>query len=215
MKHKFGLVIFDMDGTLLNGRTIIKVAEKKGFKNKLLKIMKKDEIEYKKSVEIAKLLKCLTEKEFLEIFREIPVQKHAKYVVNKLKNKGIKTAIVTDSYDIAAYDLGERLGIDYVFSNKLIKHNGHLTGEIMLANNNLTPRFEGCKIHSICKKDVLGYLCRKCGMKPSEVIAVGDGDVDICMLKEAGMGIAFNASEKVRKNADISITNLKDILNYI
>ncbi|OYT62120.1 hypothetical protein B6U81_01505 [Thermoplasmatales archaeon ex4484_30] len=204
-----------MDGTLLNGRTIIRIAEKKGFNNKLLKIMRKDEIAYKKSVEIAKLLKCITEKEFLEIFREISIQKHAEYVVRKLKNKGIKTAIVTDSYDIAAYDLGKRLGIDYVFSNKLIKHNGHLTGEIMLANNNLTPRFEGCKIHSICKKDVLNYLCRKCNMRPNEVMAVGDGDIDICMLREAGMGIAFNAPEEVIKNADISITNLKDILNYI
>ena len=204
-----------MDGTLLNGRTIIRIAEKKGFNNKLLKIMRKDEIAYKKSVEIAKLLKCITEKEFLEIFREISIQKHAEYVVRKLKNKGIKTAIVTDSYDIAAYDLGKRLGIDYVFSNKLIKHNGHLTGEIMLANNNLTPRFEGCKIHSICKKDVLNYLCRKCSMRPNEVMAVGDGDIDICMLREAGMGIAFNAPEEVIKNADIRITNLKDILNYI
>jgi len=204
-----------MDGTLLNGRTIIRIAEKKGFNNKLLKIMRKDEIAYKKSVEIAKLLKCITEKEFLEIFREISIQKHAEYVVRKLKNKGIKTAIVTDSYDIAAYDLGKRLGIDYVFSNKLIKHNGHLTGEIMLANNNLTPRFEGCKIHSICKKDVLNYLCRKCNMRPNEVMAVGDGDIDICMLREAGMGIAFNAPEEVIKNADIRITNLKDILNYI
>ncbi len=204
-----------MDGTLLNGRTIIRIAEKKGFNNKLLKIMRKDEIACKKSVETAKLLKCITEKEFLEIFREISIQKHAEYVVRKLKNKGIKTAIVTDSYDIAAYDLGKRLGIDYVFSNKLIKHNGHLTGEIMLANNNLTPRFEGCKIHSICKKDVLNYLCRKCNMRPNEVMAVGDGDIDICMLREAGMGIAFNAPEEVIKNADISITNLKDILNYI
>jgi len=203
-----------MDGTLLNGRTIIKIAEKRGFKNKLLEIMKKNEIAYKKSVEIAKLLKCLTREEFLKIFKEIPLQKHAKYVVKELKNKGIKTAIVTDSYNIAAQDLKERLDIDYIFSNKLIKHKGHLTGEIMLANNNLNPRFEGCKIHSICKKDILNHLCRELSMKPTEVIAVGDSDVDICMLKKAGMGIAFNASEKVRKNADISITNLKDILNY-
>ncbi len=203
-----------MDGTLLNGRTIINISERKGFKNKLLKILKNDETAYKKSIEIAKLLKCLTLQEFLKIFREIPLQKHAEYVIKELKNKGLKTALVTDSYNIAAKDLGQRLGIDYIFSNKLITEKDHLTGEIMLHNRSLIPRFGDCKIHSICKGDVLSELCKKLGIAHSEVIAIGDSNVDICMLKKAGLGIAFNAPKEVRKNADVSTSDLREILNY-
>ena len=48
-----------------------------------------------------------------------------------------------------------------------------------------------------------------------EVIAVGDGEIDNCMLKRAGLGVAFNASEKVQQHADISTSDMSSILNYI
>jgi len=35
--QKYKLVMFDMDGTLIDGRSIFIFAEKKGFKDKLLK----------------------------------------------------------------------------------------------------------------------------------------------------------------------------------
>ena len=50
---------------------------------------------------------------------------------------------------------------------------------------------------------------------PAEVIAVGDGVVDIGMIKKAGLGIAYNASEQVQKNADIITNDLAVVLDYI
>ena len=204
-----------MDGTLLNGRTIFKIAEDKGFEKKLDEIMRSKMMAYKKTIEIAKLLECIKKDEFLEIFRKIPLNKNAKYVVNELKKIGMKIAIATDSYQIAAVDLKNRLGIDYVFSNEIVIKNNHLTGDITLNNKNLTKKFEGCKIYSICKRDVLFQLCKDLKISTDEAIAVGDGKVDICMIKEAGLGIAFNAEEEVRKNADIAINNLIEILKYV
>jgi len=214
-KPKYRLIIFDMDGTLLNGRTIFKIAEEKGFENKLNEIMKGKMVAYKKTIEIAKLLRCIEKDEFLEIFRKIPLNENAKYVVNELKKIGMKIAIATDSYQIAAMDLKNRLGIDYVFSNEIVIKGNHLTGEIILNNKNPTKKFEGCKIHSICKRDILFQLCKDLKIGIEETIAVGDGKVDICMIKEAGLGIAFNAEEDVRKNADVSINNLTEILKYV
>ncbi len=204
-----------MDGTLLNGRTIFKIAEEKGFEKKLAEIIKSKMMAYKKTIEIAKLLKCIKKDEFLEIFRKIPLNKNAKYVVDELKKIGMKIAIATDSYQIAAMDLKSRLGIDYVFSNEIVIKNNHLTGDIILNNKNLTKKFEGCKIHSICKRDVLFQLCKDLKISTDEAIAVGDGKVDICMIKEAGLGIAFNAEEEVRKNADVIVNNLIEILKYV
>ncbi|RLF45521.1 MAG: hypothetical protein DRN29_06565 [Thermoplasmata archaeon] len=210
----YKLVVFDMDGTLLNGRTVFRIAEERKFRDKLAKIMDSKKEPYRKTIEIAKLLRCMTEKEFLEIFRKIPLNKNAEYVVKKLKEMEIKTAIVTDSYQIAALDLKERLGIDYAFSNELVVKDGHITGEITLNNNMLTKKFEGCKIHSICKKEVLQKLCEQLGIETKEAMAVGDGSIDICMLKEAGLGIAFNADYGVRKAADVNISDLSEILKY-
>lgn len=213
--NRYKLIIFDMDGTLINGRTIFKIAEEKDFKEKLMEILNSEKRAYEKTIEIAKLLHCITKEEFLKIFREIPLNDNAKYVIEELKKLGIKVAIVTDSYHIVALDLKNRLNVDYVFSNEIIIKNNHLTGEVILNNKEISKRFEGCKIHSICKRDILLQLCKLLEISAEEVIAVGDSSVDICMLKEAGLGIAFNAEEEVRKNADVSISNLIEILKYV
>ena len=48
-----------------------------------------------------------------------------------------------------------------------------------------------------------------------EILAIGDGVVDIGMIKKAGLGIAYKASEDVQKNADIITNDLAVILDYI
>ena len=132
---KFKLVLFDMDGTLLKKRTIFVFAEKKGFMDDLRRLIYNNDIEfYEKSIEIAKWLKGIECKELLEIFRNMPLQEHVENVVKELKKRGIKTAIVTDSYQFVADDLKDRLGINYAFANSLIIENGIITGDIILHN---------------------------------------------------------------------------------
>ncbi|MCP8312767.1 MAG: HAD hydrolase family protein, partial [archaeon] len=57
-------------------------------------------------------------------------------------------------------------------------------------------------------------LIKKEGIKREEVIAVGDGANDRFMLREAGLGIAFDAQEILRKVADGVITkdNLRGLI---
>jgi phosphoserine phosphatase len=211
---KYKLVIFDMDGTLLHGRTIFALADAQGFTDQLLKVIKSDWEPYKKTLEIAKMLKCTTIEKFFKTFRKIPLHENAKEVVHALKSAGCKIAIATDSYHIAALDVKKRLVIDYAFANEIVIKNNHLTGNVELHNTDLFKRHGHCRVHSICKRDILIHLCEELGITKEEVIAVGDGTVDICMLREAGLGIAFNAPVKVRQSADVSINNLNEILKY-
>ncbi|KYK27440.1 hypothetical protein AYK20_08105 [Thermoplasmatales archaeon SG8-52-1] len=214
MKH-YKLVIFDMDGTLIQGRGIFVIAEKKSFIDELLRLIKYDGIDfYQKSIEIAKLSKGFNKNEFLKIFRTVPLQDFIEDVIKKLKNRNIITAIATDSYKFLADDLKDRLGIDYVFANNLIINNDIITGELEIHNKELKKDFYNGKIYSICKSDVLDQLCNKIGIHVEESIAVGDGKVDISMLKKAGLGIAFNASEEVQKNANIVTNDMRTILKY-
>ena len=212
----YKIVLFDMDGTLLKGRGIFVIAEKKGFKDELLRLIKDNSKRfYERSIEIAKLSKGLNKDELLEIFRAIPIQEDVETVIKELKKRDIKTAIVTDSYQFLADDLRERLGIDYAFANNLIIEDNIVTGEIIIHNKDLTEEFNGSKIYSICKSCVLDQLCREFDITVGEVIAVGDGKIDIEMIKKAGLGIAFNASEEVQKHADIVTNDMNVILEYI
>lgn len=214
--NNYKLVAFDMDGTLINGRGIFLIAEKKNFINDLLKMIKYDGIDfYEKSIEIAKLSKGFTKNEFLEIFRTVPLHENIKKVIEELKNRNIKTAIVTDSYQFLADDLKDRLGIDYAFANNLIINDDIITGALEIHNTELKKDFYSGKIYSICKSNVLEQLCNKLGILVGESIAVGDGKVDIGMIKTSGLGIAFNATEEVQKNADVVINDMKKVLEYI
>jgi len=214
--NKFKLVLFDMDGTLLKDKGIFVIAEKKGFLDELIKLFKDDSREfYKRSIDIAKLQKGFSKKEYLEIFRTVPFQDHAKEVIDKLKNKKIKTAIVTDSYQFLVNDLKERLGVDYAFGNELVTNGDTITGELIMHNKNLEGEFYTGKIYSICKSRVFDQLCKELHITEKEVIAIGDGRIDIGMIKKAGLGIAINPMEELKKNADIITDDLRAILDYI
>ncbi len=213
---KFKLVMFDMDGTLIQDRGIFVIAEKKGFKEDLIKKIKDYRIEfYKRSIDVAKLSKGLNKREILEIFRSIKLSENVKEVITELKKHNIKTGIATDSYKFLADDLKDRLGIDYTFANNLIINEDIITGELEIHNKDLTQDFFSGKIYSICKSCALEQLCKELGINLEEAIAVGDGKVDIGMIKKAGLGIAYNAPEEVQKNADIVTNDLRIILDYI
>jgi len=211
----FKLALFDMDGTLLRDRTIFILSEKKGFKKELIKVMNSNIESYKKTIKIAEFLKDMESKELLKIFRHIPLNNGVEKVIETLKDRDIITAIATDSYQLFADDLMRRLGIDYVFANKLIINKGIITGEVKIHNNNLCRNSLKNEIYSICKSCVLEKLCKKIEISRDQTIAVGDGIVDISMLKKAGLGIAFNAPEIVQKHANIVTNEMNDIVAYI
>jgi len=210
------LVMFDMDGTLIKGRGIFVIAEKKGFIDELWRYIKDPYLEYyEKSIEIAKLSKGFKKNEYLEIFQKVPLQSNAQEVISELKKRNIKTAIATDSYLMLAEDLKHRLNIDHAFANDLVTNDDVITGELRIHNKDLVEDISGNKIYSICKGCVLEQLCKDMNINLNQTIAIGDGIVDIGMINKAGTGIAFNATDEVKKYADVVSDDLKIILDYI
>jgi phosphoserine phosphatase len=211
----YKLALFDMDDTLLSGRTIYAIADRKGFRKEVDKIINQRIPSYKKTIRIAKLLKGMTLKEFMDIFRSIPLNPSVEETINALREKGLKTAIVTNSYDVAAEDLRKRLKMDYVVGNHLIIDRGIITGEIELHNKNPVDDINDCLSRSVCKRDALYELCNKLGISTREAIAVGDGGVDIPMIEVAGLGVAYRAPPHVNERADVVITDMKELLRYL
>jgi phosphoserine phosphatase len=197
------LVAFDLDGTLINIETLDELAKLVGVEKEIGEITKKamnGEIEFREALtQRVKLLKNLPLTKIEELKKKIPITHGAQDLISELKKAGFITAIITGGFNIFADEIGKKLGVDYVYANKLIIKNGKLTGE-----------FEGEILSPESKLKILRKIASKEGISLEECVAVGDGANDLLIIRNAGLGIGFNPKKIVQKNAK-AIINVKDL----
>lgn len=211
-----GLIVFDMDGTLIAERFIFQLARRFGFEAQLEEIISRRAPEYEKTKSIASLLKGLSAPEIVDTFDQIPLSPGARETVAALKKDGHILAIISDSYTIATERLKARLGFDYTIANKLVLKGGEATGEVEMPSNWPDGK-PVCLKHAICKLNAMLALARETGIPLERTVAVGDNIADICMLEQASLGIAFNPKASVvERSADVTVKgDLGDILAII
>jgi phosphoserine phosphatase len=210
------LIVFDMDGTLLDGRTILYLAKEFGFYNEAIELIESDRPKSEVSQMLAHFLKGIHIHDFMEVIHKIPLMNGALETVKAIKKQGYKTAIITDSYDLVAEYFKEKLGINRAIGIKLIVEGERITGKIEMPLN--CPDEGAWDYPSMCKLEIMKGLGRDFGIPLSKIVAIGDNRVDICMIKEAGVGIAFNPKvEELVESADVVIKekDLRQVQPYI
>lgn len=201
LKQTGKLALLDMDGTLLNGRFVLELAQRTGRMEPLMPLLDNfvvDEID--RSRRIAAIFAGLHQRNFRETAQHMPLMPGAVEMVVGLRKLGYLVGIVTDSYRIAAEITRRRVFADFVIAHVLKFRNERATGKITLAPAMQSPRI--CHRHKLCKLNVLHHLATEAGISSDRVLAVGDSDNDCCLLAAVGMSIAFNPkSVKVRDHA--------------
>ena len=147
-------------------------------------------------MERVRLLAGLPVSVLKEVADGIQLSAGAHELISTLKTMGFKLALISGGFKFFTDHLKDHLGFDYTFANDLEVKDGVLTGQI-----------KGRIIDRETKGAIVRDLAKKEGLSREEVVAVGDGANDEIMLKNAGFGIAFNASELLKKVADGRITH--------
>ncbi len=139
--------------------------------------------------------KPIKKEKLIQILSNIPLVTGASECIENLKKRRIKTAIISAGLDILAEDVGQKLGIDYVYSNGIKSDkNGRLTGKSIL------------QVRLMYKDQTVKRLARKLDISFNNIAAVGNSCFDIPMFEISGLSIAFNPGDDcVRKAADIVI----------
>lgn len=193
------LVVFDMDSTLIDGEIIDELAKAAKVGDKVSEITHRamsGQMDFEAALkERVALLKGLPVAILEDVAADIQLTAGAYELISTLKAMGFKLALISGGFTFFTDRLKQQLGFDYTFANDLEIKDGKLTG-----------RVKGRIIDREAKGKIVQELAQKEGLTREEIVAVGDGANDEIMLKNAGLGIAFNAQDLLKKVADGQLT---------
>ncbi|HOV52481.1 MAG TPA: phosphoserine phosphatase SerB, partial [Methanothrix sp.] len=204
------LIVFDMDMTIVDFEIINKLASFVGVDEQVKAITERamnGEMDFKESLrQRVRLLKGTPVSTLEEIARDLRLTPGSEELIHHLKHQGYKIALISGGFTYFTDVLKDRLGFDYAFANELEIKDGILTGEI-----------KGDIIDADAKGRIIFRLAELENISPDNIVAVGDGANDCLMIKNAGLGVAFNAKEILKKVSDgtLSRENLIGLLNVL
>lgn len=210
--QRYKLVIFDLDGTLTQERSVWEYVHKQlgkwhGFAEKYQNQFLAGQINYQRFCELdAEVWKGMKVEEVLEIVNSVPFHSGVDELIRYLKQKGLKLSMVSSGLSLLSNWVHERYGFDYSVSNDLLHENGVLTGKVKI------------QVYYDKKAEWVEKILKQFGVKPEEAIAIGDSKGDMDMFQMVGFSIAFNSScSDLDQIANIRIQskNLIDIIPRI
>ena len=195
------LICIDMDSTFIQTEVIDELADRAGVGEQVREVTlsaMRGEIDFKESFRRrVALLKGLDVSAKQDIIDHLPITEGADRLFKTLKMCGYKIAILSGGFTFVGKYLQDLFGVDYVYANTLEEKDGKLTG-----------RYVGEVIDSDRKAQLLEQIAEQEGIDLRQTIAVGDGANDLKMLRKAGLGIAFHAKPKVKRESDQSISTV-------
>ena len=198
MKKVTGLLVMDVDGTLIRQEGIDLLAQEAGVGEKVAEITAQamnGELDFAASLEArVALLKGLETSIFPKILEQIEVTPGAESLITELHQRGYKVGLVSGGFHEVIDTIARSLGIDLVRANRLQVSDGHLTGKVL--GEIITPER---------KKESLLTWAKENHVPQSQTIAMGDGANDLPMIETAGVGIAFMAKPIVAERAPYRI----------
>lgn len=195
-----GLLICDMDSTLIGQECIDELADFAGVKDRVSAITEramrgeigfngalKERVGLLEGLDLSVLQTCFDQR--------IHLNPGARTLCQTMKANGAKTVIVSGGFTFFTGKVAQACGFDAHQANTLIEGDNKLTGQVGLPILGREAKLEALKDHSA---QING---------PSNAIAIGDGANDLAMITAAGLGVAYYAKPAVAAAAHCAINH--------
>ena len=203
------LVIFDVEGVLLNAEYLPVLAQVKGpaTEKEIWDITNagiRGEINWEEGLRRrVHALRGITYEEAKRIGESLPLMPGAKELCSALKRAGWKMIAVSGGFTLITERLSQDLGIDRIFSNELVFKDGKLEDVTL----NVTSD----------KAAAVRSTVAEWGIRKEDIVVVVDGANDLKLFALAGFTVGFCPVDVVREKADESIDkrDLSLLLNLL
>lgn len=193
------LAVFDLDGTLKQARDpYVYLHQRLGTWEASQAFFQKGlagELDYDEWLRLdAGLWKGVPRATMERLFRENPYLPGAVETVQALKSTGARVALVSTGLLLHAEQVRAELGVDRIYANEILFHNGFATGEAV------------AHVREGDKGRILSELQAEWQLTRDECLAVGDSSSDTEMFALVRLGVAVNpSSDRVRAAAHLVI----------
>lgn len=181
-----GLLIADMDSTIVTTETLDEMAAFAGLKEEIAAITKQSmngEIDFAEALRRrVAMLKGLPLDALEQTWRQTRLTPGARALVATMRRHNATTALVSGGFTWFTGRVAALVGFDVHRANQLLDDGARLTGGL---GEPILDRD--------AKLAALRELAAARGLRMGATLAVGDGANDLAMLREAGLGIAFRA----------------------
>ena len=203
------LIIFDVEGVLLNAEYLPVLAQKFGpqKEKEIWDITKqgiRGDIDWEDGLcKRVNALRGIPYEEALSIGENLEIMPGAKVLCNALRNAGWKMIAVSGGFTIITDRLKKELLLDKIYSNELVFKDGKLDEVIISVTSD--------------KSKAVNEIIREWGIRKEDIVVVVDGANDLKLFEIAGFTVGFCPVDVVKARADaiIEIRDLTLLLNLL
>ena len=203
------LIIFDVEGVLLNAEYLPVLAQKFGpqKEKEIWDITKqgiRGDIDWEDGLcKRVNALRGISYEDALSIGENLEIMPGAKVLCNALRNAGWKMIAVSGGFTIITDRLKKELLLDKIYSNELVFKDGKLDEVIISVTSD--------------KSKAVNEIIREWGIRKEEIVVVVDGANDLKLFEIAGYTVGFCPVDVVKARADaiIEIRDLTLLLNLL
>lgn len=216
IRHKYKLVIFALDETLIKSPALVGIYHKLGVGKRADELHGKfyrGEITFGKYMtELAATLKNQDPEKIAEIVNAAQLRTYAPEVVSALKKRRFEVAIISQNPSPIVLPLAQKLGINLVDCVYLESKNNRLTGKLSTASKERWISNRG----EVKFSGAFRRMLQLAKVKATETIMVANSKRSIPLQNFAGLSIAYQPKDKILKEiADKTITVLAELLAIV
>lgn len=193
-----GLLIMDMDSTIIDMECIDEIALLAGVGEKVAELTERamqGELDFNQSLNArVGCLRGIAVHELEQLKSRLPVNPGFAQTISLLKSHGWIVGIASGGFTYFADYLQKTYELDFALSNTLAIEGNKLSGAVL-----------GNIVNAQMKQHILQEQLHLHQINPQQSIAIGDGANDLLMMSEAALGVAYKAKPKVKIAADANI----------